>query len=273
MARVDKDLAALACAVALTAAPAVARAACTKDVAAGIYAGARRAFDEKRYDDSVTLLRRAYECDANSVYLHNIARAYEEANRPKEALAAWQAYLQVVPTERERVQVLGRISSLSKMIDDLDRLEREKNAAEEARRKAEADAAARPAPFPPAATSEPPAAPPPPPLSPPRHVATGAWLTAGAGAAGLVGGGVLGVLSIAKHDAAVSEPNVVQAESLQGNARDLARSANWAFALGGAVAAVGVTWICVYLLTPARASGPTVGVALDGAGITLRGAL
>src|SRR5215471_3549775 len=123
-------------ALGLAALSAPAAAACPPNAATSMYAGAREAFDAKRYDDSITLLRMAYQCDPNPVYLGNVARAYEEPNRPKQAIAAWRAYLEVVKGEGERRQTEGRISALSKIVDDLERLEREKRDAEDSRAKA-----------------------------------------------------------------------------------------------------------------------------------------
>jgi tetratricopeptide (TPR) repeat protein len=254
------------CLVALgTTAAESARAACTRDGASDLYTDARRAFDDKRYDDSIELLRRAYACDPNPVYLHNVARAYEEANRPKDALAAWRAYLEVSKDERERVQVQGRISTLSKMIDDLDRLEHEKEAAEQARLAAEAVASSRPV-----RTT----LPPPPPVTsvaaPSRHVAAGAWLLSGVGASGLIVAAVLGLESIAKHGAAVNEPQVVQAESLQSQARNLAQAANWMWAVGGAVTVIGAGWIGVDLVSPRPTSTTArLGLGVAGPGVLL----
>src|SRR5262249_42600173 len=79
-----------------------AHAECAGQAAVSFYADARRAFEEPRYDRSGELLRQAYACDKNPMYLHNIARAYEESQRPKEALAAWQAYYAAVTDEHER---------------------------------------------------------------------------------------------------------------------------------------------------------------------------
>jgi tetratricopeptide (TPR) repeat protein len=252
----------MGCLVALAAS--TARSACTRDAAAGLYADARRAFDDRRYDDSVELLQRAYACDPSPAYLYNIARAYEEANRPKDALAAWHAYLEVAKDERERVQVQGRMSTLSKMIEELDRLEREKNAAEQARQKAEAEASRRQAPPP---VPPPPPAPPPP---EPKHVEAGAWILTGVGASSLIVAAVLGFESMAKHQAAVNEPQVVQAESLQGDARTFAQGANWTWAVGGAVTAVGLGWIGIDLLAaPAPASKARVGLAVEGRGAVI----
>jgi tetratricopeptide (TPR) repeat protein len=240
--------------------PTAARADCSQASAASLYADARRAFEDHRYDDSVELLRRAYACDPNPVYLGNVARAYEEANRPKEALAAWRAYVEVVKPGSERVQAQGRISTLSKMTEDLDRLEREKNAAEEARRRAELQAAAARPPVPPARDDAPPS----------RHVSPGAWGVGGAGAAALVAGAVLGLEAVGRHGAAVAEPDVVQAESLQRDARSLATAANWTFAIGGALAAAGLAWACIDLWSSTPGSRrAAIGVA--GPGLVLMG--
>src|SRR5579863_9774660 len=148
--------------------PGSARAECAQGAAARFYADARHAFDEKRFDDSINLLRQASACDPNPVYLGNIARAYEEANRPKDALAAWRAYVIVLPDEHERQLTEGRISALSKVVADLERLEQEKRSAEEATRRAEAAARA-------------------PSVYPPR-VSTGAWAVATTGTVVLLGG-------------------------------------------------------------------------------------
>jgi hypothetical protein len=243
-------------ALGLVALSAPASAACP---AASIYAGAREAFDAKRYDESIKLLRMAYDCDPNPVYLGNVARAYEESNRPKEAIAAWRAYLAVVTDAKERRQTEGRISALSKVVDDLDRLAREKREAEE---RAEAERRAResrPPPPPPAPAPEP---------EPERHVSTGAWIVAGAGAIGIATGVVLGLVANGKHSSAVAEPDVVRAEALQSDARGFARAANWAFVLGGAAAAAGVTWIGIDLLAPRRSQ---TSLAVAGPGVVLRG--
>ena len=254
----------LAAAVLLAAASSRAdpRGSCARDAAATLYADARRAFGDRRYEDSVVLLRRAYACDPNPLYLQNVARSYEEANRPKEALAAWRDYLQVAKTEGERVQVQGRISTLSKMIEDLERLEREKDAAEQARRKAEADALVTR----PAATPVPLDAP-----RAPTHVTAAAWIVTATGAAGLLAAGALGLEAIAKHNAAVGEANVVTAESLQRTAVSFSQATNWTLAIGGAVTAVGLTWVAVDLLSlGAPSTGPRLGVVVDGGGLGLR---
>ncbi len=240
-----------------------ARAACSPDRAKQTYADARRAFEEKRYDDSIVLLKTAYACDPNPVYLGNVARALEEAHRPKEALEAWRAFLVVTADPRERKQIEGRISALSKLVDDLERLEKEKAAAEEARRKAEASAHERES-----SAQAPAAAPAPAPRA--THVSTGAWIVSGVGVAGLATGAVLGILASGKHGAATDEHDAVRAAALQDDARGLARAANVAFVAGGVVMAVGIAWIGVDLLRGSD-GGARAALGVRGSSVMLEG--
>ena len=230
-------------------------AACDATQASDLYQRARQAFEAKRFGESVELLRQAYACNRNPVYLANIARAYEEGNLPRDALGAWRTYLDAVTDDRERAQVVGRISALSKLLDDLDRAEQQRAAAEAARRQAEASAQVRER-----ATG-----------SSAPQVSTFAWVTASVGAGGLVGGIVLAVLAGARHDAAVQEPNVTAAEGLQSDAHTFATAANWAFAGGGVVLAAGAAWITYDLLRASNASPTSVAVRADVRGLSIGG--
>ena len=230
-----------------------------RDVSAS-YADARHAFEEKRYDDSIALLRQVYACDPNPVYLANIARALEEANRPRDAVTAWQNYLRVTVDPEERRRVEGRISALTKNAEEIDRLERERREAEDARRRAEENARLAAANAAKSARPE-----------EHRSVSIGAWITTGVGAAGLLTGVVLGIDALATHSAAQKTTNLVdQAENTNSTAQNEARAANWAFAIGGAIAAAGLTWIVIDLLRPPSAPQP-VGVAVGADGVVVRG--
>jgi hypothetical protein len=151
----------------------------------------------------------------------------------------------------------GRISALSKVVEDLERLEREKKAAEEATRRAEAAARER-------------AAAPPQNVAPSPQVSAGAWIVTATGAAGLVAGIVLGLLANSEHASAVQETDVGQAETLQSNARAFALATNVALVAGGVVAAGGVTWISIDLLR-APASAPSVGLVMAGPTMSIAG--
>src|SRR6202044_2603331 len=109
----------------------------------------------------------------------------------------------------------GRISSLTKIVEDLDRLESEKQAALEAQRKAEAEARAR------QTDTAPPREP------PPSHpVPAAAWITAIAGGAGLLAGGVFGIVAVSRHNAAVADTNSVTATASQNDALTFAQATN-----------------------------------------------
>jgi tetratricopeptide (TPR) repeat protein len=210
-------------------------AQCPPATPAGLYADARRAFEAQRFDECVSLLRRAYGCDPNPVYRGNIARAYEEANRPNEALQAWHDYLNVTTDARERRVVEGRISVLTKLLADLDRLEHEKRTAEEGKRAA--DEKAQNARVGPTENEE---------LTRARPPAA-AWVFTVAGGAGLASGAVMGLLALSKHSAATQAGSVDRAEAMQEDAQALARAANWSFAIGSALGAVGASWIGIIL--------------------------
>jgi hypothetical protein len=258
--------------VALLGTASIAAGDCPNGSAARLYDDARKAFEGKHFDDSVALLRQAYACNRDSVYLANIARCQEEANRPREALVAWRAYLAVVTDAQERTRVEGRLSALTKLVEDLDRLEREKEAAEQAQRAAERAAVAQP---PPAVASvkresvqrEPVA-----------HVPLGAWLLGAAGGLAMGGGVVWWGLASSKHSTANQE--LQQAEQSHASpqaavltnqdAQSMARAGNITFVAGGCVAAIGLVWAGISLLRPAS-SHDTISVGVRGSSIQLTG--
>jgi hypothetical protein len=80
---------------------------------------------------------------------------------------------------------------------------------------------------------------------------------------------VLGVLALSKQGSAQQQPNIDQAEAMQGDAVSLAHGANWAFVIGGALAAVGLAWVGVDLLrTPSSQVGVSVVVNGNGIGVS-----
>jgi tetratricopeptide (TPR) repeat protein len=226
-----------------------ASAPCKPGASAQSYAAARSAFEEGRFEESIQRLKDAYACDPNPVYLGNIARAYEEAHRPSEAIKAWRAYLDQVTDEKERRLTEGRISVLTKLVDDLDRVERDKEAAEAARQRAEARARLRVEPQPPTS---------------PR-VSTAAWIVGAAGMTALVSGVVLGLVAHSRHSAANDEPDVLRANALQRQAQDLAIAANAAYAIGAVAAGTGAVWIAIDLLDSSSPRAPS------GAEVTVQG--
>jgi hypothetical protein len=77
------------------------------------------------------------------------------------------------------------------------------------------------------------------------------------------------VIALTKKSSAKGEPDVLRAESIFSDGRNFAHAANWAFGIGGALTAVGLTWIGANLLSP----GPraTVGIATNGASAGVSG--
>jgi hypothetical protein len=253
----SRQLRGLLCAVAtvLTAAVALAPnlskaadAACGPSEAKTIYGDARRAFEERRFDDSIELLRKAYACDPNPTYLGNIARAYEESARVKDAIVAWQTYLAVLSDRRERQVALDKIAALTKKLDELDRAEREKATT------------ATPQPVGPGTdhASESPT---------PRQGSTSFWTGRRWLALGVAGGGVLavgvsgilGLVAKSQFDAATHEMDPArQTDSLAAtHTGDIATAV---FCVGAAaIVAGGVIWLTA---PSARASVGTTGSTL-----------
>lgn len=135
----------------------------------------------------------------------------------------------------------------------------------------------------------PPPPPPPPPIEPaalvapspppvavrPDHganVTAGQWVLLGAGAAGLVAGGVLGALALgarSDRDAAcptASRCDLAEAASLDARYRDEALAANVALGVGGAAVLAAVTWWVAARLPPR----PPGRVALSPGALTIR---
>ena len=256
------SLAAFAVVAALVGAPVPAYAGtCSDAIATRLYTQARRAFDEKRYDDSITLLKEANACTPNPVYLANIARAHEEAGRPKDALAAWRSYLAVVNDPNERARAEGRIQVLTKTVEDQEQTDR-----------AASEAAARKSAAPPEPPRKEPEARPPPP-APKSGVSAAPLVVTGIGVVALGAGVFLGLRASAKHDDAVAEPAVDRAESLQSSARDLGHAANIMLIGGAIVTAGGLVWLGVDLFRPqpgTRSASARVSGLVGPRGIGLR---
>jgi tetratricopeptide (TPR) repeat protein len=194
----------------------VASAECRPGDAAAFYTAARKEFTSGRFDGSVALLRLAYACDRNPVYLWNVARAYEEAHRPREALSAWEEFLAVAPGEKEQSLAKSRIAALEASLVPPKGAEPERKPA-------------------------PPAAP------PTKRAARAPWSIAGVGLAEVITAIVLGAIAQAKHHSAVSDPSDDRALALQRQAQTFATAANLSFVIGGVTAGAGVTWGAVDL--------------------------
>jgi tetratricopeptide (TPR) repeat protein len=166
------------------------------------------AYEQGRFTEAIWLLKEAYAIDKEPVLLYNLGRAYEGLGDLKNAAGAYEQFLAAEPRAADRGALEQRIRTLRRQL-----AEREALAARAARR--ERDGAA------------------------PSAVP---WIVAGTGAATLVAGGVMGLLSSNRHDRAVDEPTHVEAERLQTESDSFATAANVCFIAGGAVLAIGVIW-------------------------------
>lgn len=179
------------------------------------------------YQGAVELLEQAYALYPQPILLYNMARAYGNLGRFEEAIAAYERYLASAPEGDDHRVIETRIRNYRAVLEERRareaeaRTARAAEAAETQRRAALLEARTEPRP------AEPDAAP---------------WVIAGVGAAVLIGGGVLGGLSLSERGAAESEPAFIPAQAASDRAVAFAWAANGAFILGGVLALVGVVW-------------------------------
>lgn len=143
------------------------------DEARALYDQGLRYYQEKDYDTAIRLWERSYAVSPLPAILHNIAKAEEEANLPREALVTWREYFAVAPPEG-RAAAEERIRALEVVVAALASVEQE-----------EREAAQTPVPAP--ATM-------PLPVEPERQRRSARGLWAGLMAAGATGGVVGGSL-------------------------------------------------------------------------------
>ncbi len=211
--------------------------------ALSLYQESTRAYDEGRFQDAVKLLLEAYSFRPEPVILFNLARAYEGLGDLPRAIESYGRYLERDPQASDRRSIEQRLATLQKQVDERAALElqrdEERKRGEQARRAA-AEALAR-------ASRE---------VPPPARPRALPWLVAGAGLAGLGTGVVLGVLSRNHYDDAVADAYRGPATVDYAAARSYAMAANVAFGVGAAVAAAGVVWGVVDLLSLRTGPGP-----------------
>ncbi len=100
------------------------------------YAQGRAAYEGKRYEEALEKFKRSYTLSGEAALLYNIASALQSLNRPGEAAAILRDYLSARPTDPNRAELEGRIASLGKAQQMLDR-ENERKAKAARRRRSE----------------------------------------------------------------------------------------------------------------------------------------
>jgi tetratricopeptide (TPR) repeat protein len=184
---------------------------------------AERLYQIGEHRGAIEILRGLLADNDDPVLWYNLARAYEGAGEDESAIDAYERYLEGSPSARDREEVRERIAKL------------------EAR-------SHEPTPdLTPAPTPEPVA---PPPVAERRRVPLFVpWVVFGVGGAGLATGGVFGILARRSEEQAAEAPSQREAQQIHDRARRRALAANISFAVGGAVAAAGLTWAIVATIT------------------------
>jgi tetratricopeptide (TPR) repeat protein len=178
------------------------------------------AYREGRFDDAARLLEQAYALQPEPILLYNLARAREGAGDDAGAADAYRRYLAADGTdETDASAARARLAVLDRRIEERRALE------ERAAQHDETDAAAHPPPPPPA-----------------REIAIAPWIVAGAGAAVLIVGGVLGGLMLDRSNAAQAATVQTDAVAAQHDAESFAIGADVCFGIGALALGVGAIW-------------------------------
>ncbi len=86
--------------------------AVSDDEARAVYEAGRIAFDDGRYDDALEYFRRAYELSPRPRLLYNIGASADRIRHNREALEAFEDYIEQVPDADNRRAVEARIRVL-----------------------------------------------------------------------------------------------------------------------------------------------------------------
>jgi tetratricopeptide (TPR) repeat protein len=168
------------------------------------------AYDSGRFADAVALLKASYAIKKEPVLLYNLGRAYEGIGDPAAAAQAYEAFLAAQPSAPDRGALERRIATLRAQLAERDAL----------RKRAQESAAAASA----------------------RRASAVPWVVAGVGAAGLVAGGVVGILAHQRNEQAKQEPTYARADVLHAQAQSQAMVSTVCFIAGGVVLAGGLLW-------------------------------
>lgn len=183
-------------------------------------------FEAGDADGAVELLLEARATHPEPVLLYNLGRAYEASGRLREAIDAYERFVEEAPDAPSRAAVELTITSLRRSVAERERLIREAEAA----RAREGSPSVVP------------------------------WLVAASGAGGLAAGGVLAGVAVAENDAAAADPVQRSRAARAASAQDLATAANVLFVVGGALALTAGVW---WLVEWATSGGEDESAALE----------
>jgi tetratricopeptide (TPR) repeat protein len=185
---------------------------------------AERLYQLGDHDGAIEILRGLLEDNDDPVLWYNLARAYEGAGEAGPAIEAYERYLAGSPSAGDREEVRERIAKL------------EKQAHEGPPPDVESEPELEPVALEPM-------------VERPRVPLFVPWVVFGVGSAGLATGGAFGILARRSEKRAADAPSQLEAQQTHDQARRRALAANISFAVGGAVAAAGLTWALVATIT------------------------
>jgi len=204
-----------------------------------LFEDGKKAYQEGRFEEAVSLLEKAHQLHPEPVLLYNLARAREGLGQFDTAIVAYEQYLREVGDIPDRGAIEGRVASLKRDIEQKKKLAAERDAALEQTDPKKNTTA------------------------PPAGIEGGAkspspwpWVIAGVGVTGLAVGGALGGVALGTNSDAEAEPVQAEAFRLRRDAEDLALGATIAFIAGGVVLGGGTIWGIVDL-TSGSATQPT----------------
>jgi tetratricopeptide (TPR) repeat protein len=179
------------------------------------------AYKAGRFAEAAALLRRARALDSSPILDYNLARALEGTGDVNGAISAYEAYLRADPKAADRPRVQSRLAVLRQQLEERQQLITER---ETIRKEAEhRDRGAR------------------------RQRIGAAFGVAGLGIVGIVAGGALGGVALARRNDAANAPGQLDASNQLSSAHQLQLGANICFGLGGALALAGGVWGIVEL--------------------------
>lgn len=98
-------------------------------------------FQAGRYADAAEMLLRVFETEPQPLYLFNAGQAYRKGEKPREAKATYERFLEVAPTHKLAPEVRGYVKDMDALL--LTQQKAQQISLELDREKAEADFARR----------------------------------------------------------------------------------------------------------------------------------
>jgi tetratricopeptide (TPR) repeat protein len=194
------------------------------DEALELYRKSEESYKAGRLEDAIELLRRAYDKRPEPAFLFNMGRAYERLRDLPHAIEAYSRYLDAEPAAKNRADVSRTIATMRHQQAEIEALERRHRAEMEAlrgaqaRERTESDEKTRGAQ-----------------LVLPKVIV-------GVGAAGILAGGVFGVVALEREGAAEREKAQLAAAQDLDSARVFGAVSTGTFIAGGVLATAGLVW-------------------------------